>query len=325
MREREREKERERDKMFSQVMEIRVNEQITELITEFPQTKVIDRKSGTIQVPVKNVKIPGLTLCVVLPKDYPKVCPHVTIMPANVDHPWMQKQTPGRVWHDSMQKFYYQHDEKALVKLVATLLDAFKAATVLGSNSGMATHAQNNNLRQQPQNKGPAMSLPTQDMSYEEIKKDLQSLPEDKLVELLTDKKAYASYLANMKQMSNMGSSMKELVLKNQALAESSLEKQNQIADVKNQIAIIRSTEVLEVKNKYEELAKEHNSILSSINVKTLKEKVSDAAAEADETSEGLSQKLMEKKISVENFIDEYCKSREIYHKRTMVLQSLDH
>merc|ERR1712072_1316832 len=116
-----------------------------------------------------------------------------------------------------------------------------------------------------------------------------------------------------MKQMSNMGSSMKELVTKNQTLAESSLEKQNQIADVKNQIAIIRSTEVLEVKNKYEELAKEHNSILSSINVNTLKEKLSDEAAKADEECDALSEKLSEKKISVEAFLEEFCKSKELY------------
>merc|ERR1711959_660413 len=191
-----------------------------------------------------------------------------------------------------------------------------------GGGSGQSDSRVATDGRQQEQQQG---QQPVHDINFEDIKRDIQRLSDDELVKLLTDKEAYAHYVANMKQMSNMGSSMKELVLKNQALAESSLEKQNQIADVKNQIAIIRSTEVLEVKNKYEELAKELNSILSSINVKTLKEKVSDAAAEADETSEGLSQKLMEKKISVENFIDEYCKSREICHKRTMVLQSLDH
>lgn len=191
-----------------------------------------------------------------------------------------------------------------------------------GGGSGQSDSRVATDARQQEQQQG---QQPVHDINFEDIKRDIQRLSDDELVKLLTDKEAYAHYVANMKELNNMGSSIKELVTKNQTLAESSLEKQNQIADVKNQIAIIRSTEVLEVKNKYEELAKEHNSILSSINVNTLKEKVAEAATEADEASESLSQKLMDKSVSIEAFLDGFLKSREIYHKRTMVLQSLDH
>ena len=56
-----------------------------------------------------------------------------------------------------------------------------------------------------------------------------------------------------------------------------------------------------------------------------MKEKLSDEAAKADEECDALSEKLSEKKISVEAFLEEFCKSKELYHKRTMVLQSLDH
>jgi ESCRT-I complex subunit VPS37 len=306
--------------MFAQIVEIRINEQITELVTKFKQAKVVDRKSGTITVPVTNRNVPGLALTLTLPKDYPKVAPLVSVVPANVNHPWVQRDVPGRVWHDSFQKFYYQQDELALVKLVSVLLDAFKAA----GTSGQRPSGHQQQHQQQPK-ANVSTPMPGIDVSFEDIKMDIKKLSSEELVNLLTDKEAYAKYVANMKQLSNMGSSTKELVTKNQAVAESSQEKQSQIAELKNQIAIIRSTEVLEVKHKYEELAKEHNSILSSINVNTLKEKLSDAANEEYEASEDLSQKLMDKEISVEKFVDQYCKRRELYHKRTMVLQSLDH
>jgi len=311
--------------MFAQIVEIRINEQITELVTKFKQAKVVDRKSGTITVPVtSNRSVPGLALTLTLPKDYPKVVPLVSVVPANVSHPWVQRDAPGRVWHESFQKFYYQQDEYALVKLVSVLLDAFKAAGTSGPLPSGHQHQHQQQQRQQPK-ANASTPMPGIDVSFEDIKMDIKKLSSEELVNLLTDKEAYAKYVANMKQLSNMGSSIKELVTKNQAVAESSQEKQSQIAELKNQIAIIRSTEVLEVKHKYEELAKEHNSILSSINVNTLKEKLSDAANEEYEASEDLSQKLMDKEISVEKFVDQYCKRRELYHKRTMVLQSLDH
>ncbi|QDZ20646.1 vacuolar protein-sorting-associated protein [Chloropicon primus] len=313
--------------MFSQVVEIRVNEQLTELITKYPQATIVNRKAGTIRVPVNNRNVPGLTLNLVLPKEYPSVVPHVAVAPANLDHPWVQPQ--GKVWHESIQKFYYQHDEKALAKLVGHLLGSFEKAGLGASGGQYARQSGPPEVpgvqKDQQQGSSSPAPVPSHDINLEEVKSEIAKLSEEKLLELLTDKEAYAQYMAGMKQLNNMGLSIRELVLKNQAVAESSLEKQNQIADVKNQIAIIRSTEVLEVKNKYEALAKEHNSILSSINVNTLKEKLSEAATKADEESEELSQQLVDKKISVEAFLEEFCKRRELYHKRTMVLQSLDH
>lgn len=318
--------------MFSQVQEIRVNEQLTELITKYPQAKIVDRNAGTttLRLPVSNRNVPGLSLSIVLPKDYPKVLPHVAVTPPNLDHPWVQAQ--GRVWHDSMQKMYYQHDEKVLAKLAGNLLGAFEKAKPAGAQYPVQGALQASGAHHQPQQQpqrsradSEVSTVPTYELTVEDVKREISKLSDEDLMKLLTDKEAYARHIAGMEELSNMGMSIKELVEKNRALAEASLEKQNQIADVKNQIAIIRSTEVLEVKNKYEALAKEHNSILSSINVNTLKEKLADAAASADGESEELSQRLGNKEISVEAFLEEFCKQREVYHKRTMVLQSLDH
>jgi len=328
--------------MFTQIVEIRVNEQITELITKFPQAKLIDRQSRVIKIPVTtNRSIPGFTIFLKLPNDYPKVVPTISVGPTNVEHPWIQKNAAGKVWFDALPRYGYQHDELVLVKLVAALFDAFKSATLPGgggSQYGMQGQSNQYHYPQQaaggPQQQPPPQQqsqqqskppVPGMDISYEDITKDLSKLSSEELVNLLTNKEAYAKYVANMKELSNMGSSIKELVMKNQAVAESSQEKQSQIAELKNQIAIIRSTEVLEVKNRYEELAKEHNSKLSSVNVNTLKEKLSEAANDQDQASEDLSEKLMDKSLSVEKFVDGYCKSRELYHKRTMVLSSLDH
>ena len=53
--------------MFSQVTEIRVNEQLTELITKYPQAKIVDRNAGTttLRLPVSNRNVPGLSLSIV--------------------------------------------------------------------------------------------------------------------------------------------------------------------------------------------------------------------------------------------------------------------
>ncbi len=169
--------------------------------------------------------------------------------------------------------------------------------------------------------------IPTEAMAKLEVsstmKSDLEKLSCEELYSMLADKDAYASFVASVHNINSVESTMKEVSEKNLALAQANMDKQQQIAELKNQIAIIRSTEVQEIRDKYERLAKEHNNILVNINMKTLKEKMVSAAAESDELSESLHQDLLSKKLATDVFVEMYSAQREIFHKRSIVLQTL--
>jgi len=53
-------------------------------------------------------------------------------------------------------------------------------------------------------------------------------------------------------------------------------------------------------------------------------EELSKAAEDMDQSSDLLAQQLVHKDISVDQFVQQYCLQRENFHRRTMVMQTLN-
>ena len=319
-------------KMFRGTKDLAVLEQVTELLKKVPGAAALNESKRLIQVPLRE----QVKLRINIPTLYPDALPILTVTHP-IPHAWIKSN--GVVWSESFQTINYKYDSLALARLVSMTVNALATASpseprkgdsgyyppvVHTADSSMGSHSGRGADRADMTGEA---GIPTEAVAKLEVsstmKSDLEKLSCEELYSMLADKDAYASFVASVHNMDSVESTMKEVSEKNLALAQANMDKQQQIAELKNQIAIIRSTEVQEIRDKYERLAKEHNNILVNINMKTLKEKMVSAAAESDELSESLHQDLLSKKLATDVFVEMYSAQREIFHKRSIVLQTL--
>lgn len=141
---------------------------------------------------------------------------------------------------------------------------------------------------------------------------------EDELRTYLTDKDAYNKILHSIGEVKHMDYLRDDLCLKTTQLARKNIENATQIAELKNQCAIIRTTELAVAEEKFSELEKQGHE-LSSLSPMILLEKLRDAANIIDEESENLYHLIMSGEVELSDFIQNYKKMRTVYHTRTLL------
>ncbi|XP_057852523.2 vacuolar protein-sorting-associated protein 37 homolog 2 isoform X1 [Cryptomeria japonica] len=141
---------------------------------------------------------------------------------------------------------------------------------------------------------------------------------EDELRTYLTDKDAYNKILHSIGEVKHMGHLRDDLCMKTTQLARKNIENATQIAELKNQCAIIRTTELAVAEEKFSELEKQGQE-LASLSPVVLLEKLGDAANIIDEESENLQHLIMSGEIELSDFIQNYKKMRRVYHTRTLL------
>lgn len=141
---------------------------------------------------------------------------------------------------------------------------------------------------------------------------------EDELRTYLTDKDAYNKILHSIGEVKQMDRLRDDLCMKTTQLARKNIENATQIAELKNQCAIIRTTELAVAEEKFSELEKQGQE-LASLSPVVLLEKLGDAANIIDEESENLYHLIMSGKIELSDFIQNYRKMRTVYHTRTLL------
>ncbi|KAH9297246.1 hypothetical protein KI387_028928, partial [Taxus chinensis] len=110
---------------------------------------------------------------------------------------------------------------------------------------------------------------------------------EDELRTITTDKDAYNKVLHSIGEVKHLESLRDDLCTKTTQLARKNIENANQIAELKNQCAIIRTTELAVAEEKFHELEKQEQE-LASLSPVALLENLRDAAHITDEESEKL-------------------------------------
>ncbi|XP_057852524.2 vacuolar protein-sorting-associated protein 37 homolog 1 isoform X3 [Cryptomeria japonica] len=145
-----------------------------------------------------------------------------------------------------------------------------------------------------------------------------QPFCEDELRTYLTDKDAYNKILHSIGEVKHMGHLRDDLCMKTTQLARKNIENATQIAELKNQCAIIRTTELAVAEEKFSELEKQGQE-LASLSPVVLLEKLGDAANIIDEESENLQHLIMSGEIELSDFIQNYKKMRRVYHTRTLL------
>lgn len=147
----------------------------------------------------------------------------------------------------------------------------------------------------------------------------LQGKSLDELDLLLADSKVYNSFLHSLEPVRHLDSLRGELTKGHVDLARNNLTKDSQIAELRNQCAIIRTTELAAAREKFEEVQKREKEVTTNLSSSALVGRLQEAAAKVDEESEILHQKLLSGDIDLSEFIQKYKKERILYHRRMLI------
>uniref|UniRef100_A0A0D6QTC6 VPS37 C-terminal domain-containing protein n=1 Tax=Araucaria cunninghamii TaxID=56994 RepID=A0A0D6QTC6_ARACU len=164
----------------------------------------------------------------------------------------------------------------------------------------------------------PSFSVPSPETVGTTIYCLLRNKSVDELRTIFTDKETYNKVLHSIGEVKHLNSMRDDLCMKTVQLAKKNLEKASQIAELRNQCAIIRTTELAVAQEKFDELEQQEQE-LARISPVALLEKLRDAANITEEESEKLYNLLMSGEIELSDFIQKHRKLRTLYHTRTLL------
>ncbi|XP_002974174.2 vacuolar protein-sorting-associated protein 37 homolog 1 [Selaginella moellendorffii] len=150
-----------------------------------------------------------------------------------------------------------------------------------------------------------------------------ESMLHDKCVEelrkLLSDKDAYENYLHSIEEVKQLDTLRNDLRKRNVTLARHNLGKESEMAELRNQCMIIRTTELATAQEKFLDAQRREKEILARSSPASILNKLQEAANAADDESESLHRKLLSGELKVPEFLQKYRQQRVLYHRRTLL------
>ncbi|KAJ4764781.1 Modifier of rudimentary (Mod(r)) protein [Rhynchospora pubera] len=141
----------------------------------------------------------------------------------------------------------------------------------------------------------------------------------DELKKLLADKAAYKAFFNSLDEVRIQNHTYGDLRKEMLQLAESNLEKEPSLVELKNQCNVIRTSELASAQEKLAELSRQRDGIVHSYSRSGLLDKLNEAAYKADEESEMLQTKLQKEEVDIRTFVQSYKNLRTTHHKLTLL------
>ncbi|CAD7695757.1 unnamed protein product [Ostreobium quekettii] len=150
----------------------------------------------------------------------------------------------------------------------------------------------------------------------------LQELSIEQLGRCMIDAAAYQQLVKKLLQSSQVSCVNEELKKSNRDVAQSNLEREKEMQEIGNHIAIIKSSEYADAKGLYHEQLQRQQEVVGRLSIPVLREQLQQAAKKVDEESEDYSRRFLSGDISAETFTDEFCKLRMTYYARELKAQA---
>lgn len=141
----------------------------------------------------------------------------------------------------------------------------------------------------------------------------------DEMRKLLTDKEAYYQFLQSLDQVRAQNSVRDELQKEMLQLARSNLDKESQIAELRIQSKIIRTTELAAALEKLNDLVKKKDDLLKCYSSSSLLQTLQEEMNKTDVDSENIHSQFLDREIELAAFVQKYKKFRSLFHRRAMI------
>jgi ESCRT-I complex subunit VPS37 len=152
----------------------------------------------------------------------------------------------------------------------------------------------------------------------------LQGMSAEQLHLLLVDERAYRDLLQQLAAQSASGAVQRQLRLGNADLAAANLARESEIAELRNQIAIIRSSEYALAKEAFDGKQARQAAVLDKIAPQQLIAALAAAAEALDAESEELNDRFCAGDVTIEAFQQQHLKLRQAYHERDIKRQAAE-
>eukprot|EP00775_Hariotina_reticulata_P011542 gene11542-11685_t len=134
------------------------------------------------------------------------------------------------------------------------------------------------------------------------------------LEELLQNPAAFKAVLQEALKGSPMAATLEDIRVKNRQLAESNLSKQNAINEVRNQLAVVKSSEYTLIKSRFDELYDRQQKVMSTVGGTVWREKLEEAVSAADSASAAVKADFLAGDMSLEDFVRRHVELRTKHH-----------
>ena len=188
----------------------------------------------------------------------------------------------------------------------------------------------------------PARSTPDNAASSSPMQEELAAMSAEQLSRLLASEEAYVAFVQQQAANAHIIQVKAQLRRGNAELARATLAKEALLGELRNQIAIIRSSEYAAVKESFDEKYARQQAVLAQLQPSALIALLAKAAAAADADSDQactvaafrdacmhaectyvqVYQRFLQGDLSVDAFVAPYVRARTLYHQRELKRQA---
>ena len=143
------------------------------------------------------------------------------------------------------------------------------------------------------------------------------------LEQLLCDEAQYRQFVGGLDYVGELDAALAGYAAANVERARTNLDLVSQISDLRNQIAVIRSSEEPQVRQRFQALLERHDEVLRVLDPAALLQRLETAVAEVDNESSELSEAFCAGKVGTDEFVEAYLKQRTLYHQRDIKRQAV--
>jgi len=294
----------------------RRSQQIDELITVFPNTKILGADRSILEYPFHLRDGRALTLQILLPALFPEHPPRL-VLDQHLNHPLINT--------DLSINLPLLRDWKPQIRLVDMLLQAQELIFGAGPISQTAMPHAHRPPPPPPSHSSQGSNSPAEMVAntqhQEAVNHLLQQCSNEELYKILTDPNVYDEFISVAAAKLNvLGPGQKDE--ENVRLAQENLERDNEIQDRMNQIAIVKSSDYASMCRMYGDEMKQHQALMSRNNIPSLLQQLQDTSQKLQEDSEALLTRALSREVPIQDFIEEYQRMRREYHQKDLLAKS---
>lgn len=309
-------------------------QQINELLVSIPQSRAVNPERSLLEVPLQLSTGAAVALRITIPSGFPQERPVLSVT-SPIQHPWVD--SIGRLSFPSLSRWVGSN-----LRLAAVVSEAIQHLDSAMLVPGKGLCPSQAGMMPQPPIAGPidqtsssAMPISSQKLRLPPPRThfpELQKMSNGAIAEALTDQPTYGQLLQQALSGGGSGGDgvqpnevIRELRCSVEDAARRNISREAEMAELRNQIAIIRSSEYAPAKSAYDEKIEQQQKVLDLLSPKVLVQKLQAAAAAAEEESEDLYKRFSEGGLNLEAFVEEYTAVRALYHQRDLKAQAAVH
>ncbi|KAK9845948.1 hypothetical protein WJX81_006726 [Elliptochloris bilobata] len=296
-------------------------QQVADLLASLPACRLVNRDQSLYEVPVRLADGRVTNLRVSLPPNFPAARPSLAVTQP-LTHAWVdgtgRLATPGlRAWAPSSRLAPVVGE--ALAALAGDRASAASGLACMGSSGSAGGRATGGHSAS-----GGAAALtraPTLPGDFPQ----LHAMGAGELAALAADEAKYAAFVRKLAAASGVQQVQAQLRKGNVDLARGTLAREADLSELRNQIAIIWSSEYVAAKEAFDEPAARQAAVLEKVRPAALASALARRADEVEAASDALLERFIAGEAGgVDAFVAEYVKLRTRFHERDLKRQAAE-